>query len=108
LDIFNPDFCNHSILKESEIQSNFATGLNQTGNYGYYVVFYCHDDIMKLREKIAEKRDKHLTLNGLETEILNYSTPPQYEKGKYPYTLSYHLPGKGTITSSFTEYFVIK
>ena len=108
LDIFNPDFCNHSILKESEIQSNFATGLNQTGNYGYYVVFYCHDDIMKLRTKIADKRDKSLSLNGLETEILNYSTPPQYEKGKYPYTLSYHLPGKGTITSSFTEYFVIK
>ncbi len=94
LDIFNPDYCNHWNLKDSEIQANFASGLNQTGNYGYYVVFYCHDDIMKLREKIAEKRDKHLTLNGLETEILNYSTPPQYEKGKYPYTLSYHLPGK--------------
>jgi len=108
LDIFNPDYCNHWNLKDSEIQANFASGLNQTGNYGYYVVFYCHDDIMTLRTKISEKRDKHLPLNDLETEILNYSTPPLYEKGKYPYTLSYRLPGKGIITSSFTENFIVK
>ena len=108
LDIFNPDYCNHWNLKDSEIQANYATGLNQTGNYGYYVVFYCHDDIMTLRTKISEKRDKHLPLNDLETEILNYSTPPLYEKGKYPYTLSYRLPGKGIITSSFTENFIVK
>jgi len=108
MSIFNPDFCNHWNLKDSEIQANYASGLNQTGNYGYYVVFYCHDDILALKNKIAEKADNQQILNTLETDILNYYQPPQYQKGKYPYILSYRLPGKGTVTTQIIENFIVK
>ena len=106
--IFNPELSNHGNLQDAEIQSNIARGLNPTGNLGYYVVFYCHDDIKSLKTQIANKRSKGLKIGELETEILKYSLAETYTKGNYPYTLSYRLPGKRKITSSFEQKLTVK
>ncbi len=108
MSIFNPNFATHDRLLDSEIETNTPSGLPQTGNLGYYVVFYCHDDIKAMRDKIAVKSLKGLALSQLETEILNYSIAPEYSSGEYPYTLSYRLPGKNIITSKVSKKLIIK
>ena len=105
--IFNPGYATHDRLNENEIASNTPSGLQTTGNLGYYVIFYCHDDLVDIRNQIAVKASRGQSLTSLETEILNYTSAKNYSKGKYPYKIEYRLPGKDIITSSISRTLII-
>ncbi len=101
--VFNPFAINHNKLTDSEIQTGVAQGIYDDGMINYGIIFECHDDIKVVQDLVSLKRDRGGRLSPEETQILNYSTPNSYNPGNYPFTITYRLPGKGTITSTIKK-----
>ena len=104
----NPDLLFHSTLTDNEIAQNMATGLDNEGSIGYYVVFQCDRDIRKVQTIISNKLIQGKTLTGHDNEFQKYREPEPYTSGEYPFKVSYRLPGKNIITSSVVEKFVVQ
>ncbi|MBO7597321.1 MAG: hypothetical protein J6T70_09790 [Bacteroidales bacterium] len=98
--VFNPSLINHDHLTDNEIASGIPQGLSDDGMINYGIIFECHDDLKVVQDMISIKHDRGQRLSPDESRILNYSHPESYNRGNYPFTISYRLPGKGTVTST--------
>lgn len=101
--IFNPLSINHDKLTDNEINTGIAEGLYEHGMVTYNVIFHCDADMRTLQNYVAVKKAMHKHLSDTDVDILNYTVAQSYTRGKYPYNISYRLPGKGTVTSTITK-----
>ena len=106
--IQNSELLYHGTLNDNELSQNMATGLDNEGSIGYYVVFQCDRDIRKVQTIISNKLIQKKQLSGHDKEFSEYVQPDPYSPGDYPFKVSYRLPGKKIITSSVIEKFVVQ
>lgn len=105
--VFNAYFAQHDRLNDNEINSGTPTGLPGEGIARYYVVYQCDQDVRAVKELVGRKLLNGQSLKGHDNEFKNYYEPAPYSNGTYPFKVSYRLPGKGIITTTTTENFVV-
>ncbi|MDR0798525.1 MAG: hypothetical protein LBN18_02025 [Dysgonamonadaceae bacterium] len=88
------------LLTDNEITMNSASGYDTQGIIRYALSPVCYQDLRTAQTNIA-RRALTGTINQTETSILATSFPPTVFQGNYPVTVSYLLPGKKTVSSSF-------
>lgn len=95
---------NH-ILSDAEVETGVATEVSTWAHFMYGLPYYWSNDYRNIRLQLANIYPEATTPNQQINQILSKVIWPVVDKGNYPVTFEYVLPGINKVTTSKTVTF---